>query len=160
MFFDNDDAIIDKSFSQIIETIKNQDKEALKKMFSEQSLNEAKDFGADIDHLFDFVQGTVESWERTGGPGVSEGRNDDGSGRVWKEIRATYDIKTTERKYHVSIQEVTKHSKNPNLVGISSFCIISSEDWNEEYNYWGCFGLPESFETLGIVIEKKTDHAY
>ena len=93
-------------------------------------LTQSGDFGEQITHLFEFIQGEIESWERTGGPGVSEGKNDDGSGRVWKEIRATYDINTSEKKYHISFQEITEHSQNPDKVGVSSFCIIDADDWN------------------------------
>ena len=153
MFLDNTDKVIDKKFSRIIDTINTQDKDALKSMFSKQTLAEADDFNGSIEYLFEYIQGEVMSWERTGGPSVSDGKNDDGSGRIWKEIRATYDVATSKQKYHVSIQEVTKHSENSDLIGVSSLCIIKAEDWKEEYNYWGDLGLPENFETLGIVVD-------
>jgi len=155
MFFDDSAKIIDKSFYQIVESIRNQDKEALKDMFSEKAWKENDDISNDIDYLFDFIHGEIESWERTGGPGVFDGNNDDGSGRIWKEIRATYDIKTSEQEYHVSIQIITKHSRIPSLVGLSSICIINVNDWDEDYNYWGCLGLPEDFEIRGIVVDKR-----
>jgi len=103
--------------------------------------------------LFEFIKGDIESWERTGGPGTFAGKNDDGSGRIWKEIRATYDIKTSEQTYHISLQEIVKHSQNSEKIGVSSFCIINAEDWNEDYNYWGDLGLPNDFKILGIFID-------
>ena len=60
---------------------------------------------------------------------------------------ATYDIETSEQKYHISIEECIKDSKNPNKVGVNSLCIINAEDWLETSNYWGNLG------TLGIVFD-------
>ena len=151
--FDADDKAIDERFKQIVEAIENHDKDTLVSMFSAQALNQIVDFEAQVDYLFEFIQGEIEFWGRTGGPGSSEGVNDDGSGRTWKEIRATYDIKTSEQIYHVSLQEITKHSQDSDKVGISSFCIINAEDWGEEYNYWGDLGLPKDFKTLGIFVD-------
>ncbi|MCL2814620.1 MAG: DUF5104 domain-containing protein [Oscillospiraceae bacterium] len=156
--FSDDDVLIDKRFEKIIEAIKNQDENTLKSMFSAQASSQSDDFKEQIAHLFEFVQGEIESWKRTGGPGVFEGKNDDGSGRIWKEVRATYDVKTSERTYHISLQEITKHSQNPEKVGVSSFCIIKAEDWGEEYNYWGDLGLPKDFKVLGIIIDESYDN--
>ena len=151
--FSNDDKVIDERFKQIVDAVENHDTDALKSMFSEQALAQTVDFEAQATLLFEFIQGEIESWKRTGGPGVHESINDDGSGRTWKEIRATYDIKTSEQIYHVSLQEITKHSQDSDKVGISSFCIINAEDWGEEYNYWGDLGLPKDFKTLGIFVD-------
>ena len=151
--FSDDDKYIDERFGQMIECIKNQDEDALSSMFSAQALTQSVDFENRITNMFEIIQGDIVSWERTGGPGVSEGKNDDGSGRVWKEIRATYDLNTSENKYHISLQEITKCSSDTDKVGVSSFCIVKTEDWDEEYNYWGALGLPEDFETLGIFVD-------
>ena len=150
--FSNDDKIIDDRFQQIVDAIENHDTDALISMFSAQALAQAVDFEEQITSLLEFIQGDIDSWKRTGGPGVSEGKNDDGSGRVWKEMSATYDIQTSAQKYHVSLKEITKDSQNSNKVGVSSLCIINAEDWHEEYNYWGDLG------TLGINVDfKKND---
>jgi len=145
--FSNDDEIIDERFQQIVDAIENHDTDALISMFSKQSLMQVVDFEEQITSLFEFIQGDIDSWKRTGGPGVSEGKNDDGSGRVWKEMSATYNIQTSTQKYHVSFKEITKDSQNFDKVGMSSLCIINAEDWHEEYNYWGDLG------TLGINVD-------
>ena len=151
--FSNDNKIIDEKFKQIIKTFKDRDKEALKLLFSEQALIEIVNFDEKINTLFEFIQGEIGSWKRTGGPCTSEGKNDDGSGRIWKEIRATYDILIDEQIYHISFQIITKHSQDTKKVGISSFCIINANDWNEKHNYWGDLGLPKDFKIFGIIIE-------
>lgn len=149
----NEDKTIDERFEQIVNAIKNQDKNALKSMFSIQAVSQFADFDNQITALFDFIQGEIKSWKRTGGPGGSEGNNDDGSGRVWKEIRATYTVITSEQEYFFSLQEITKHSQDANRLGVSSLCVIKSKDWEKDYIYWGDLGVPKEFKTLGIYLD-------
>ena len=146
-----------KTMKKVVEAIRDQDKDALKSMFSIQALAEADDFDGSMDYLFEFIQGEIESLEIIKGLSIFDGINDDGSGRSWKMIDSIGDIETSEQKYHISIQEVTKHSKEAERIGISSFSIISAEDWNEDYIFRGDFGLPEDFKTFGIVIEHKNN---
>ena len=150
--FNDDDKVIDQTFVKIIQVIKNRDKNGFKRLFSKQ-VSQTVNLEDQIDFLFGFIQGEIETWEGTGALTAPEGRNDDGSGRVWKVISKTYDIKTSKQKYHVAIQEVIKHSQKPELIGVSSFCIISENDWNSILNYWGDLGKEENFETLGIVVD-------
>ena len=57
----------DTQVEKIISAIKNQDKEALKLLFSKKALEEAEDFDEEVDILFDYIQGDIESWEKEGG---------------------------------------------------------------------------------------------
>ena len=155
--FFNDDKIIDKSIEKIIEAINKKDVEDIKIIFCNEVLNEYINFEEQVVVLFEFIQGEIESWKRTGGPSTSLGNNDDGSGRIWKVIQATYDIETNKGKYHVSLQEILKFSQDSNKIGISSFCIINANDWNEDYNYWGGIGSTTKFEILGISINHGND---
>ena len=152
-----EDKVAYKSIKKVVEAIKEQDRDTLKSVFSKQALAEADDFESSMDCLFEFIQGEIESLEIIKGLGIYEGKNDDGSGRSWKIIDSIGDIETSEQKYHISIQEVTKHSKEPERIGISSLSIISAEYWNEDYVYRGDFGLPEDFETFGIVVDFQKD---
>ena len=54
----------DARLEQVLDAIKNQDKAALKAMFSNKALVEAEDINGSIDYLLTFVQGKIESWER------------------------------------------------------------------------------------------------
>ena len=156
------DKAIDDTFGRIIEAIKSQDKEAIKSIFSAQTLAQYVDFEDQIDCLFEFIQGEIESWERTGGPATfggknSRAKNDDGSILIWKTIMATYDIKTSEQKYHVSLKEVKQHTHDSDKLGANSFCIINAADWHEKPNYWGDLGMAKEFQALGIVVDLGKD---
>jgi len=47
---------------QIMPMVRDKDKEALKLLFSEQALNNADNIDADIDAMFEFLQGDIVAW--------------------------------------------------------------------------------------------------
>lgn len=147
MSFDFDENIIDNQFKQVVKVINNQDRDALRAMFSKQALAGDADFDDSMDKFLSLFQGKVESWERTGGPGVEEENNADGTGGNRKEMRATYDAKIGGENYHFSIKKCTQNTKNTDNIGVISICVINAEDWKSECNYWGDLNTP------GIVID-------
>jgi hypothetical protein len=74
--YDDREKKADARVKQLFETIKNND--ALKAMFSKRALNEANDLNADIDYLFGFFKGSVDSWEQDSF--MSEGSKEYGKG--------------------------------------------------------------------------------
>ena len=54
----------DARMEQILDAIKDKDRETLRSLFSQKALEEAKEFDDGIDYLFDFFQGNIDSWER------------------------------------------------------------------------------------------------
>lgn len=143
-FFKSDKDIAEVRMKQILAAIENHEKDTIKKMFSKSTVNKSDDFDANIDSLFSFFQGDVESYDSWAGPGVFEEKS---SGNNKKEVQSTYDVKTTEQKYRISIQEFLVDTENPDNIGIYSFSIIKAEDTDEEYAYWN-FGS-------GIIIDQK-----
>jgi hypothetical protein len=136
--FDDSDIKADTRMEQIIETLKNKDKAALKEMFSKQALSEADDFDGNLDALFNYVQGDIQSWESTGGYGGSDEKNVDGTGKRKKDAQSTYVFTTTEQEYNIAIYEYTIDTANPDNVGVYSICIISTEDNQEpDFVFWG-----------------------
>lgn len=143
-YFESDEDIANARIEQVFETIQNRDKSNLKKMFSKSALNATDDFDESVTSLFDFFRGEIVSYDNWGGPQVTSKKN---SGHNKKEMQSTYDVKTTEQKYRISIQEFLVDTENPDNVGVYSFSIIKAEDTDEEYAYWN-FGS-------GIIIDQK-----
>lgn len=56
----------DARMEQIISAIKEKDKEALKSLFSKKALGEANDFENELDNLFEFFQGNINTYARDG----------------------------------------------------------------------------------------------
>ncbi len=144
MFLDLDDRVIDKKMKQVVKALEKQDKEVIKDMFSEQALEEAKDFEENLDRLYAFFEEGSILWERSGGPGTYEHL---AIGHALKEIEATYDMECNDQQYHASIKICTKNDDNPDNIGILSFCIIPAEKWTENCNYWG------DLDICGITID-------
>lgn len=134
--FDNSDEKADARMDQIFETMKSEDKEALKAMFSKQAMTDADNFARGLDALFEYIQGDVQSWERTGTYGGKNEKNVDGSHK--KEVDSTYVFSTDEHKYEIAVYEFTIDTANPDNVGVYSICVINKNDkLNPEARYWG-----------------------
>lgn len=56
MISDDSDKKADARMEQILDTLKNNDKDTLKAMFSKKALSEADDFEGQIEYLFDFFK--------------------------------------------------------------------------------------------------------
>ena len=138
LLFDDSDRKADVRMEQIFNIIKNHDKDGLKTVFSKQALSEADEFYENLDALFQYIQGSIRSWERTGTYGGRDERNVDGTGNRKKRIDSTYIFTTDEHEYRVAIYEIIIDTANPNNIGVYSICIISSEDDRySEIRYWG-----------------------
>lgn len=121
---DNDDKKADARLEQVIESIKNKDKDGIKVMFSEQALNEAKDLDERIDYLFTLIEGNIKSWDRIGG---SVDETDD-YGRKKVKSRFRYNVYTDKEQYLFSILEYTQDANHPENVGVYCLKIINVKD--------------------------------
>ena len=122
---------------QVFEAVKDKNSNVLKTMFSKQALSDDA-LDRNLDALFNYIQGDIQSWESTGTYGSVDERNVDGTGNRKKQVDSTYILKTDKSEYRIAIYEVTIDTSNSDNVGIYSFCIISSEDDQySEIRYWG-----------------------
>lgn len=144
MTLDFDVIAIDKRMKQVVKALEKQDKDAMKRIFSKQAVEEAVDFEENLDLLYAFFEEGSVLWERSGGPGTSEHL---AIGHALKEIEATYDIECNNQQYHASIKICTKNDDNPDNIGILSFCIIPAEKWTDRCNYWG------NLDICGITVD-------
>lgn len=133
----NDRSIANTQFEQILNACKTQDKNALKVLFSEKVINENPNIDKSIDELLDFFQGDVVSYNDWGGSGAYAGKNDDGSGRNWKKLYSTYDLKTNKQTYRFAMEVVVVDTASPENIGISSLYIIKAEDSDMSFAYRG-----------------------
>jgi septation ring formation regulator EzrA len=91
-----DDAKVNARLEQVIEAIKNKDKDAIKSLFSKKALSEANDFDGSVNDLFDLFQGEVDTWKKTSGPTVHESNN---HGSKKKKVSSYYYVNTDKQKY-------------------------------------------------------------
>ena len=126
----DDDKKADTRFEQVIEAIKNNDKDDLESMFSEYVLNKADDFDKSMDDLFDIFQGEVESWERNGGPSVYESID---HGHKTKKINSMYYVNTDKQKYIFYLIEWTVDTGHPDNVGLYALRVIKAENRDTQF---------------------------
>lgn len=104
----------DARMEQIISAIKEKDKEALKSLFSKKALDEANDFESDVDYLFKFLQGNIDTWERDGIAG-SESID---HGKKSLMIRFAINVKTDKDVYRFFVIDYNTDTINPDNEGV------------------------------------------
>jgi len=126
-FNDNDQEIAASRLEKVLEAIKNEDTDGLKAMFSKNAIAQAENIDQSITDLFNYYQGDFVSYYDWL-PGAQGGINDDGSGRNWKELESTYDVKTSSGEYRIAIYEFVQDTADKDNVGVWSLYIIKMED--------------------------------
>ncbi|WBW98150.1 DUF5104 domain-containing protein [Oceanirhabdus sp. W0125-5] len=131
LFKDNDDKKAEARLKEVIEALENQDKDALKVVFSEKALDEADDFDDSMDNLFDFFQGEVDSWKKSSGPTVFESNN---NGHKIKEVSSYYYVNTDKKKYFFLLEDYPVDTEHPNNVGLYMLLVVKAEDRKKIYD--------------------------
>ena len=143
MLFDDSGSHADLLLEQLIDAIENQDKDAVEGLFSSQALDLATDIDQQMSELFDFFQGTVESWDRTGSSSV---KNIEGDTRETKNI-AWYDVVTSNDSYvFFMISNDSTGTMNSDVTGLYSLWVINKEEEDSQLTDW------EDMEIPGIHI--------
>ena len=135
------------TLEQLLEGIKNQDNDTIRNLFSKKTIDDVGNLDECVEDLLCFFQGKIESyddWASVGTDSIKE------HGKIRTELQSTYDVMTSEQKYHMAIKECTVDTFNPNNVGVISVYIINDEDWKESFAYRG-----DGKWTPGITIEKR-----
>jgi hypothetical protein len=128
---DNDEKKAENVLTHVIDAIKNQDIDALKKIFSKQAVGDADDFDDEVDSLFRFIQGKINSFEKTSGPTVFESND---HGRKKKEVSSYYYVKTDSQKYFFLLKNYPVDTENPDNVGLYMLLVVKAEDKNDIYD--------------------------
>ena len=131
MMFDDSSSKAAKRLEQIIGIINDNDKESLKELFSQKSLDDSDYFDENLDHLFEYIQGEITSWEKSSGPSVSESNN---YGHKKREVNSFYFLTTDTQKYFFLITDFPIDDDNPDNVGLYLLLVVKSEDREKIYD--------------------------
>lgn len=134
----DDDGKAAARLEQIIDAIKNRDRDAIKAMFSEQALSEAEDIDGGIDYLFTLFAEGIESRDEIGGH-VSESRN---YAHKTKESSYRYYAYSGEEQYLLSIREYIEDTDHPEKVGLYSIKVFNTKDEEPSFRSAGIY-MPE-----------------
>ena len=83
-------------------------------MFSKKALDEANDFENDADYLFEFLQGTIDTWERDGIAGSESIEY----GKKSLMIRFAININTNKEVYRLFVIDYNTDTINPDNEGV------------------------------------------
>ena len=116
---------------QVVEVINNEDVEAIKALFSQKALDETEDFEGNAAYLFDFIDGTIDTWEKPSGPTVFESIQD---GNKVKEIHSYYLVNTENQEYFFLLVDYPVDTDHPENVGLYTLLVVREEDHYEIYD--------------------------
>lgn len=131
IMFYNEDKKADARFEQVLEAIKTEDKDAFKAMFSKQAIDESENFDDNMDALFGFLKGTVESWEESSGPTVE---NYSYQGHKYKKVDSYYYVTTNQQKYYFLLLDWPVDTDHPDNVGLYMLLVVKAEDRLKVYD--------------------------
>ena len=123
-FFSNDNEKAEERLRQVVNAINEKNKDDLEGLFSMVAIDEAESFDERMDYLFEFVQGSIESWDRIGG--TVDSSYDHGNTRT--KSRYWYDAKTEKELYLIFLLEYTEDTEHPENVGLYMLQVIKLKD--------------------------------
>ena len=115
----------------IVKAINEDDKGAIQLLFSKNILDEVDNLDENIEIMFAFIQGTIESWEKLTGSGISDLRSE---GHRKRTNNAYYYVNTAEHQYFFLLHNCSIDSLSPDNVGLQLLLVVRAEDENEIYN--------------------------
>lgn len=124
---DTDNNLADICINNLCGGIKEKDKTAVKKFFSEKACSESNNIEVRIDELFEFIKGEVLSWKIEESPIVEDYTE---AGKKSKREMFWFSLKTTEEVYSVFLSYYPIEDINPDNKGVYSMLIIKESDEN------------------------------
>ena len=141
---DSDEEKADARMAQVIDAIKDQDKDAIKAIFSKQALSETNDIDAGINYLFNLVKGDIKLWEKD----TVGSYEDIEYGKKDILIFSFYTVTTDVGVYKFFLLDHSINTIDPNNAGLYSLRAIKSKDEKTQFTFW------EDMQIPGIFIPK------
>lgn len=130
-----------------IHALMTDDSDALKTLFSDSVIANVNDIDAQIQDLFEFIEGEIQTYDVVLGP-TSQSNH----GGMYKESDIGCDITTTSGSYRIAIRICMIDENNNMNEGVQSLYAIKADDISSDVGYWG--GIVWN---NGVTIEKSTD---
>ena len=132
----NDNQQAENRLKQILEGLQSNDKDSLKRLFSNTALNQADDIDEGIDNLFAFFQGNIVSYNWNGnskGPIVDEVFENENKK---KELKSWFDVITDKGKYIFFFVDYPIDTFERDNVGLYTLRVIKEENKNTQLTNW------------------------
>ncbi len=117
----------------VLKVIQDKDAEKLKDLFSQTTLSQLQSYDESVNELFNYFNGSVESFDDGSGPLVETTKEDN---LVFQLMESSFVVKTNDYDYRFAMQYVTQ-GKEEDIGLISLYVIKTIDDENLDYMYWG-----------------------
>ncbi len=117
---------------QVVSALKDNDKDALKSLFSPKAINEADDFDGGVDLLFDYIQGTINSYEYLHHGSVHESME---YGKRSMMFYPRFTIKTDVEEYKIILVDYPTDTIDPDNEGVYML-EIHKTSYDGEWKDW------------------------
>lgn len=145
--FDDYEKLCDEKIETIISAATDNEPEAIKSLFSKNTMNSNARFDEKVNEFIDFFEGTYQSYDRDG----LYTKEDIDSNKVIQFHRISYDVFTTKYVYRIAFKWYSKDDYDKNNLGISSLYVTRLElNSNLDEAYWG-----DVSNRIGLFIEKQ-----
>lgn len=143
----SDEDIADDRMKELICAMEDKNKEKIKGMISQSTVNSVEKLESEIQDLIEFYQGSFISFDNFGGPTVTQ-EVDEGNTKI--EFEFSYLVTTTIKSYQIAVKDIIMDDFDTSNEGINYIYIKDAKDYDkDDYVYWG-----DGEETPGINIEK------
>lgn len=119
-FYDHDQ----KLANSLVDALKQKDKNSVRKLFSQNAISDAKDFEGQLDDLFEYVSGEINS--------VTEPHSSESAsahyGHVVRKLYGTFRISINNTTYTVDYCKCIKDTDDRKNVGVVSLRVYPSKD--------------------------------
>lgn len=144
--FDDYEKLCDEKIETIISAATDNEPEAIKSLFSKNTIASDEKFDEKLNEFIDFFEGTYQSYD-SDGLYTSE---DIDSNKVIKFHRISYDVFTTKYVYRIAFKWYSEDDYDNNNLGISSLYVTRLDlNSNLDEAYWG-----DVSNSIGLFIEK------
>ena len=128
--------VADNTMETIVHLIEANDTDSFIQLFSPSVRKENQEFEQSVKDLFSFVKGNIQSVTNASEGGVSVEKSSD-KGKVYVIYESVFTLKTDMETYHICVKECVRDDFQKANVGLLSFHIINSRDWQNDYLYRG-----------------------
>lgn len=135
VFEQDNQTIVDETFNEIINAIKENDGAKIVDMFS-NTVKSKVDLSNQAMRFVEYIQGDIISFSSAEESGIAADYATE-NGKTRKEITADLSINTSITTYYVAIKECVKDDFDDNNIGVTSLYIIDSNNWTQDYAYRG-----------------------
>jgi hypothetical protein len=111
-------------FAKLNDALKSKNKEAVRKLCSKDMQNNSTDFDADIEKMFSFVKGDIQTWEED-----KERKHETFSDDPHiKMENGGYYVYTNQEIYYFEMKDCIKNTVDPDKVGYQLILIVKKAD--------------------------------